>query len=77
MLLALMSGEHTLDEVTLKTYTKLLDIAESQNWSDKRLWARALSVGISRSCSSLVYFCTIREAYRVSSSQFATDQRAS
>ena len=47
-LLALTTGEHTLDAAPLATYIKLLDSASSQDWPEKRTLARAMAAAMER-----------------------------
>lgn len=47
-LLALATGEHTLDAATLATYTKLLDVGTSQDWPEKRALAHAMAAAMER-----------------------------
>jgi hypothetical protein len=42
-LLALATGEHTLDEATLATYSRLLEVGTSEDWTAKRLLASGMS----------------------------------
>lgn len=45
-LLALTTGEHTLDSVTLATYLRLLDIGTSRDWTKRRSLARAVAAAM-------------------------------
>jgi hypothetical protein len=42
-LLALATGEHTLDEATLATYHRLLEVGTSEDWTAKRLLAGGMA----------------------------------
>ncbi len=42
-LLALATGEHTLDEATRATYQRLLEVGASQDWTAKRLLASSMA----------------------------------
>lgn len=46
MLLAITTGEHTLDGVALATYLRLLDIGTSQDWTKRRALARAIAAAM-------------------------------
>ncbi len=46
ILLAVATGDHTLDGAALAPYVRLLNIATSRDWAEKRLHARAMSAAM-------------------------------